>query len=343
MQGAAPETGRRLAMREAFTPSKSAGNPPARENYTQAQIEQAVEAMMMRLSAGRSFDASAARHVAQLIGPYVNDVNTGIPPGGALVGNQTFERMVLEKAPVAALASNDPNTIAAALRSAREANITSSTFAAAQGYLHAALGSAAGAARTGGGGDTGDHGNGSARSGERPSSTSYAYGHDAALSTTAASHFARELGMGPGYAGFFVGASPGMRDALRDAIKNGTAIGEDKVRNMRDVSAVVGAIRAGKLKPDDPRIPKSVQEIIKRMKENGIDPATADPKEIRKYLKDHPDELKAAKNQNKTDDKNAAAMTDEQKRQKVDVKPKTTAPSAKKPSATAAAAPSTTL
>jgi hypothetical protein len=124
-----------------------------RENYTQAQIEQAVEAMMMRLSTGHGFDAAAARRVAQLIGPYVNDANTGIPPGGALIGNQAFERMVLEKAQVAALASNDPNTIAEALKRAREANITSSAFAAAQSFLHTAFGSAAMPGKGGEGGD----------------------------------------------------------------------------------------------------------------------------------------------------------------------------------------------
>jgi hypothetical protein len=150
-------------------PFASVGALPLRENYTQAQIEQAVESMMMRLSTGHSYNATAARRVAQLVGPYVNDAITGIPPGSALVGNQAFERMVLEKAPVAALASNDPNTVAEAVRRAREANVTSSTFAAAQGFLHTALGSAALAARAGGA-ESGDR-SGSVTAGDRSSTT----------------------------------------------------------------------------------------------------------------------------------------------------------------------------
>lgn len=98
------------------------------ENYTQAQIEQAVEAMMMRLSTGHGFDAAAARQVAQLIGPYVNDANTGIPPGGVLAGNQAFERMVLEKAAMLLSDTNDPATRAALARLAQQQNASASAL-----------------------------------------------------------------------------------------------------------------------------------------------------------------------------------------------------------------------
>src|ERR1700692_3431634 len=91
-------------------PRAPMGAPHGRDNYTQAQIEQAVEGMMMRLSTGHGFDAAAARQVAKLIGPYVNDANTGIPPGGVLIGNQAFERLVLEKAPALLSDTNDPAT-----------------------------------------------------------------------------------------------------------------------------------------------------------------------------------------------------------------------------------------
>jgi hypothetical protein len=108
-------------------------------------------------------------------------------------------------------------------------------------------------------------------------------------------NFARELGVDPSYAGFFNGASSTMRNAVTDFMRNGAPITDDHVRNMNDVSAVIGLVRAGKIKPDDPRLPPSVQQIIKDMKAKGIDPATADQQTIRKYLKDHPDALQAAK------------------------------------------------
>jgi hypothetical protein len=116
---------------------------------------------------------------------------------------------------------------------------------------------------------------------------------DVPLNVTGAIGYARELGMNPALAGFFVGASTEMRDALRGAIHNGTHITDDQVKNTGDVSAVIGAIRAGKLKADDPRIPPSVKSIIEDMKKSGVD--TNDSNAVRSYLKKHPDALDAAK------------------------------------------------
>jgi hypothetical protein len=107
-------------------PRAPMGASRLRQNYTQAQIERAVEGMMMRLSTGHGFDVAAARQVAQLIGPYVNDANTGIPPGGVLIGNQAFERMVLEKAPALLSDTNDPATRAALARLAQQQNASAS-------------------------------------------------------------------------------------------------------------------------------------------------------------------------------------------------------------------------
>ncbi len=118
---------------------------------------------------------------------------------------------------------------------------------------------------------------------------------DVPLSVNGAISYAREIGVNPALAGFFVGGSPEMRDALRHAITNGTTITDDKVKSMRDVSMVIGAVRAGKLKPDDPSIPASVRQIMEDMKKQGIDPATADTKKIKKYLDDNPRALDAAK------------------------------------------------
>jgi hypothetical protein len=147
-------------------------------------------------------------------------------------------------------------------------------------------------------------------SGERV--TAAALARSAPLSVDGAIGYARELGMNPALAGFFVGASHEMRDALRSAIRNGTSITDDQVKNPNDVAAVIGAIRAGKMKADDPRVPPSVRQIIDDMKKQGIDPATADPKKVKKYLNDHPEALDAAKKANDRTLKSVAPRTDGQ-------------------------------
>jgi hypothetical protein len=78
----------------------------------------------------------------------------------------------------------------------------------------------------------------------------------------------------------------------------------------------MGAIRSGKIKSDDPNLPQSVKDIIKRMKEKGVDPATADPKEIKKYLKEHPKELDEVRKAAKTDIIKDAGLTEQQKNDK---------------------------
>ena len=127
-----------------------------------------------------------------------------------------------------------------------------------------------------------------------------------------AASFAKEIGARPGDANLFTGASSAMRDAIRGFIKDGKAITDDDVRNLGDVQAVIGLVRSGKLKPDDPRIPPSVQQIIKEMKRDGIDPATADPKVIKKYFKDHPGALIEARKEARADINAKANYTDQQ-------------------------------
>jgi hypothetical protein len=184
----------------------------------------------------------------------------------------------------------------------RHANHTDANFAGALGRLgldglrHYAI-------LSGNGGADGGRSGGTSAGGERHSSM--ALNRELPLSATGAIGFAKELGIRPGEAGFFVGASHEMRDALRDAIQNGKAITDDQVKNPRDVSAVIGAIRAGKLKPDDPRIPPSVRQIIEDMKKKGID--TNDSKAVGKYLKEHPEALNGAKAAVKKDSEAAKA------------------------------------
>lgn len=136
-------------------------------------------------------------------------------------------------------------------------------------------------------------------SGERATASSLS--RSAPLNVDGAISYARELGMSPALAGFFVGGSAEMRDALRNAITKGSSISDDQVTSMKDVGMVLGAIRAGKLKADDPRLPPSVKSMIDDMKKQGIDPATADPKKIQKYLKDNPAALEATKRAVKRD------------------------------------------
>lgn len=136
--------------------------------------------------------------------------------------------------------------------------------------------------------------------------------------------FAKQIGVDPIYAGFFSGASTEMRDALRSAIRERTPISEEKVRSMRDVSAVIGAIRTGKLEPDDPRPPPSVKSIIEDMKKKGIDPRNADPKAIQKYLKDNPDALQKAKTQDKADLSTVKKLTPEGAKLEIEAGPKST-------------------
>lgn len=140
---------------------------------------------------------------------------------------------------------------------------------------------------------------------------------DGLLSVNSAISFAREIGVSPGLSGFFVGGSLEMRDALRSAIHEGTAITDDKVKSMKDVGMVIGAIRAGKLSPNDPRIPSSVREVLEDMKKNGVDPVTADPRKVRKYLDKHPDALRAAKRQITQDQTRDAGKTEDAKRQTI--------------------------
>jgi hypothetical protein len=237
------------------TPARSRapiGAPRARQNYTQAQIEQAVEGMMMRLSAGHGFNAAAARQIAQLIGPYVNDANTGIPPGGVLIGNQAFERMVLEKAPALLSDTNDPATRAALARLAQQQNASASPLLTPAQM--AALGLTGGFA--GGGQGRSDGGSTGTRSSssDQTSSTTYdatlvssesgvfnslakMYGAEAAHS---AIDFSRDLGTTPDMARKFIKLDEPNREAFRDfveSIRNDSTLSpeqkEQKVEEFR--------------------------------------------------------------------------------------------------------------
>ncbi|WP_375414127.1 hypothetical protein [uncultured Bradyrhizobium sp.] len=125
--------------------------------------------------------------------------------------------------------------------------------------------------------------------------SSAAYARETPLTVAGAVGFAKELGISPAHAAFFEGGSSEMRNAIRDAIRSDKAISDDKIKDMRDVSMVIGAIRSGKIKEDDPKVPDSVKKVIKQMREEGVDPVKGDSKTVKKYLDDHPEKLNAVK------------------------------------------------
>ena len=128
-----------------------------------------------------------------------------------------------------------------------------------------------------------------------------------------AANFAQRIGIEPGpYAGYFTGASQTMQTAIERHIKAGDKITDDHIKNPNDVKAVLGAIKAGKMKKED--APPAMQQIIKDMEAKGIKPDSADPKVIEQYFKDNPKALEAVKKEVKKDSDKAIAsgMTSEQ-------------------------------
>jgi len=95
------------------------------------------------------------------------------------------------------------------------------------------------------------------------------------------------------YMGYFVGASDTVRSAIQDHIRSGAKLTDDQIKNSHDVTAIIGAIKAGKVKPED--APPAVQKIMQDMKAKGLDPVTSDSKAIDNYFKDNPKALEAVK------------------------------------------------
>jgi hypothetical protein len=96
------------------------------------------------------------------------------------------------------------------------------------------------------------------------------------------------------YTGYFVGSSEAIRTAIQDHVKNGTKLTDEQIKNPNDVKAVIGAIKAGKMKKED--APASVQKMIETMEKNGVN--TADPKALDKYFGQNPKALEGAKRAN---------------------------------------------
>jgi hypothetical protein len=89
------------------------GNEPPQHSL--AEIQAAIEAVMLRLSSGKSPDASLAASLAGNIQTTVNDPKSGI----GVLGGSEFERLVTERAPKLNETVNDP----AAQRAAAKAEL----------------------------------------------------------------------------------------------------------------------------------------------------------------------------------------------------------------------------
>jgi hypothetical protein len=95
------------------------------------------------------------------------------------------------------------------------------------------------------------------------------------------------------YAGFFVGSSETVRHAIRDHVRGGAALTDEHVTSAADARAIMGAIRAGRIRPED--APPSVRRLMERMEREGVDPANADPQAIQRFFDQNPNALEEAK------------------------------------------------
>ena len=95
------------------------------------------------------------------------------------------------------------------------------------------------------------------------------------------------------YTGFFVGSSDTVRHAIRDHVRNRTALTDEHVTNAADARAIIGAIQAGRIRLED--APPSVRHLIEDMRSRGIDPSTADPGAIQRYFDQNPQALERAR------------------------------------------------
>jgi hypothetical protein len=263
-------------------------------HVTVSTIAEAVIDVMRAATPSGVVDQTLAGRISADIAPALEKALTSpVSSGAELSGLGVFRNILSQHLATPASAYVEAETRKAMQRTLDNANRTGSEFSSLVATAGARL--MQGAASEGLGREGASHG-----AGERVSAA--ALTRDTPLSVDSAISFAKELGINPSYAGLFAGGSQVMRDALRDAITKGASITDDQVKSMKDVGMVLGAIRAGKLAPDDPRIPDSIKKVIGDMNAKGLDPRTADLKTIRKYLDQNPDALAKAKQQGAADE-----------------------------------------
>jgi len=285
--------------RDILSPGKAQADLGA-QAYSIDQIANAVVPVLAAINGG-PVDPADARMIASMISPGINNPASGIPPGSNLMLNSDFIRRVAERKGAGHIDDQD-FARKQMFEALKNANVSSSVFAAALGK--AGFGSAGLFVR------------GAQLSEDAKSSGRYSGMKDASAADQAGSAFARQIGADPAYARLFAGASPEGLNAIADFIRNGRPGSDDDIHTIKDAQAWIGAIRAGKIDPNDPNLPPAIKKIIAGMRKEGIDPATADPKEIEGYFKKHPDALREAQKAAKADIQARATLTEEEKAEK---------------------------
>lgn len=329
---------------------------------TPSVVTEAVAAVMRAASPSGSIDMALAAKIGGDIRPALAKALTGrIGSGAELIGLSTFHTILSQHLGSAAAGDVDADTRRAMQRTLETANRTGSNYAAliaGAGLRLASLGNlspevarevARGEGRGRSSTDFNMAFNGGPYTASNLSSDMRSY-VDASRGISPAhvaqvGNYLTSLGMQANqYAGYFTGSSEVIRNAIRDHVEKGAKITDAHITNPGDVKAVLGAIKAGKMKPED--APPSVRAIIDDMKKKGIDPSTADPKALDQYFKDNPKALEQFKKLDGADQKDSKNLTPDQKKAKINdqepavakLKPTTTATPAKK-----APTPSTTF
>jgi hypothetical protein len=276
---------------------------------TPTVVSEAVAEVMRASSPGGSVDMALASKIGGDIRPSLEKALTGrIGSGAELMGLTTFRNILNQHLGSPAAATVDADTRKQMQRTLETANRTGSEFAAllAQGGMRlAALAGASGDslrdgvrsegrarsstdfAQTFNGGPY----SGTTLSGEMRSWVDPAHGITAAH-VAGVGNYLNTLGINaPQYTGYFVGSSEATRNAIRDYVNKGTKVTDEHVKNPNDVKAIMGAIKAGKMKPED--APSSVQQIIKKMEREGV--SANDPKAVDQYFKANPKALEDAR------------------------------------------------
>lgn len=278
---------------------------------TPTVVSEAVAEVMRVSSPGGTVDMALASKIGGDIRPSLEKALTGrIGSGAELMGLTTFRNILNQHLGSPAAASMDADTRKQMQRTLETANRTGSDFAAlvANGGMRlAALSGASGESLRDGGSVDGRSGSrssidlqrmahggpytGTTLSGEMKSWVDPTHGITAAH-VAGVGNYLNTLGINaPQYTGYFVGSSEATRNAIRDYINKGTKITDEHIKNPNDVKAVMGAIKAGKMKRED--APPSVQQIIKRMEREGV--SANDPKAVDRYFEANPKALEDAR------------------------------------------------
>jgi hypothetical protein len=299
-------------------------SPSDESRVSVTAVNEAVAELMRGDNPERVVDQALAATIGGSIRPSIEKMVKGkVGSGAELLGLSGFRTAVSQYLNSPTASQLDAETRKAMLHRLETANRTGSEFSAlvAQGVRLAALLGASGetmreVARSEGRRSSADFAqafNGGpysagTLSGEMRSYVNTAQGITAAH-VAGVGNYLSGLGINAQqYTGYFVGSSEAIRTAISDHVKNGTKLTDDQIKNPNDVKAVIGAIKAGKMKKED--APPSVQKVIETMEQKGLD--ATDTKAFDKYFKENPKALEGFKKANEASQAKAAGKTDAQ-------------------------------